>query len=238
MPTIHRVGALTLATLTLAALAGCSRNDAAATNDSSAAPATTPARTTSTSPADTIVRGTLASVSDSALAVSAAGGTVRIALVAPVQVYDRESADLSRVTEHTFIGVTSVPQPDGSQRATEIHIFPEELRGLGEGSRPLSRPDSSAGRESPGTMTNGTVAARGGSRMTNGAVRAQAGGTLTVEYSGGTQTITVPAGVTVTAIAPTKTPLAAGVNVVVLATRRPDGTLQSSRVLLAPRPRS
>jgi hypothetical protein len=34
----------------------------------------------------------------------------------------------------SFVGVTSVPQPDGAQRATEIHIFPEELRGTGEGS--------------------------------------------------------------------------------------------------------
>jgi hypothetical protein len=83
------------------------------------------------------------------------------------------------------------------------------------------------------TMTNGTVAAP---RMTNGAVRGQPGGTLSVEYRGGSQTITVPAGVTVTALAPTKSPLTAGANVVVLATKQPDGTLRTSRVLLTPAP--
>jgi hypothetical protein len=124
--------------------------------------------------------------------------------------------------------VTSVAQPDGSQRATEIHIFPEELRGLGEGSRPMGQP---SGGGSQRTMTNGTV---GGSRMTNGAVSAQAGGTITVEYQGGTQKITVPAGVTVTAIAPTTKKLTPGANVIVLAKKRPDGGLEASRVMLAP----
>jgi hypothetical protein len=70
--------------------------------------------------------------------------------------------------------------------------------------------------------------------MTNGAVSAQAGGTITVEYQGGTQKITVPAGVTVTAIAPTTKKLTPGANVIVLAKKRPDGGLEASRVMLAP----
>ena len=137
------------------------------------------------------------------------------------------------MTEHAFVGVTSVPQPDPSQRATEIHIFPEELRGLGEGSRPMSAPAGG----SRSTMTNGSVAAsrmtNGAARMTNGTSRGAAGGTITVQYNGGSQTITVPQGVTVTEIVPTTTKLAPGTSVIALATKRPDGTLQASRVMIA-----
>jgi hypothetical protein len=176
-------------------------------------------------------------VSDSALTVASPTGSIRVALAPPVHVYSRGPANLSRVTEGSFVGVTSVPQPDGTQRATEIHIFPEELRGTGEGSYLMGQQGAggNGGRMSNGTvgasrMTNGAT-----SRMTNGAVRGQAGGTLTVNYSGGSQTIVVPPGVTVTALAPTPTKLAAGANVVVLAAKQPDGTLRASRVMLAGR---
>ena len=246
-----RAPAALLVTLTCALVAGCSKPDtSSAAGDSAAAtpaampapaPASAPAATSAPAGTDTIVRGTVASVSDSALTLSSPGGEVRVVLTQPVQVYDRQPGDLARVSERAFIGVTSVAQPDGSQRATEIHVFPEELRGLGEGSRPMAPPAGQPGGASGGggrsTMTNGTVAAPNASRMTNGAVRAQAGGTLTVEYQGGSQTIAVPAGVPVTVIAPTKTPLSAGTNVVVPARKRADGTLETSRVMLASRPR-
>jgi hypothetical protein len=179
-------------------------------------------------------------VSDSALTLSTPGGEIRIALAEPVTVYARRPADLSRVPDNAFVGVTSVPGPNGTQRATEIHVFPEEMRGLGEGSRPMG-PQSGG---SPGTMTNGSMsnsrmtngAARmtnGAARMTNGTSRGAAGGTITVQYNGGSQTITVPAGVTVTEIAPTSTKLTAGTSVIVPAVRQPDGTLKTSHVLLS-----
>jgi len=264
MRTPHRIDVALAATIILA---GCSKPNTSSTTsrDSAAAPApstssasTSPASTSATG--DTTVRGTVVSVSDTVLTIGAAGGgdpvsstgqAVRVALTPPVTVFARQPADLSKVSEHAFVGVTSVSQPDGSQRATEIHIFPEELRGLGEGSRPMGQPSGG----SASTMTNGTVSApngasksapnaapnaapNSGSRMTNGAVSAQAGSTITVQYQGGAQTIVVPSGVTVTALAPTNAALTPGQNVVVLAKRRPDGTLQSSRVLLAtPRPR-
>jgi hypothetical protein len=141
------------------------------------------------------------------------------------------------VTAGSFVGVTSMPQPDGSQRATEIHIFPEELRGTGEGSYLMGQ---QSGRGNVSTMTNGTVGGPrmtngAASRMTNGSVGGRAAQTLTVNYRGGSQTIAIPAGVTVTAITPTQTKLTAGANVVVLASKQPDGTLRASRVMLAGR---
>lgn len=225
-----------IATATLAL--GCSKRESAngAVQDTAA-----PTGTASTTSGDSIVRGTVKNVSDGALTLSTPAGDVAIALTQPVKVYTRQNADLSRVTDRAFVGVTSVPQPDGTQRATEIHIFPEELRGLGEGSRPMGPPGEGAGGRS--TMTNGSVAGQrmtngaarmtnGAARMTNGATKGAAGETITVEYNGGSQTITVPAGVTVTEIAATTTPLTVGTNVVVPATKQPDGTLKTSQVML------
>lgn len=230
---------ITAVTLTI----GCSKRESssgAVAQDSSAAaaPATSPAGQSGGASVDSIVRGTVASVSDSVVTVSAPNGTVRVALTQPVTVYERRAAELSRVTDSTFVGVTSVPQPDGTQRATEIHIFPEELRGLGEGSRPMGA--QSGGSRS--TMTNGNVASsrmtNGAARMTNGTSRGATGGTITVAYNGGSQTITVPPGVSVTEIARTTTKLTPGTNIIIPATKQPDGTLKTSRVMLTSEGRS
>jgi hypothetical protein len=238
-----RTTSIAATTAVLSALVlGCSRGDRS--GDAAGQGATAASNATAASPAttsgDTIVRGTLKEVSDSALSLTTSSGDVRVALAQPVTVYARNPADLSRMTDHSFVGVTSVPQPDGTQRATEIHIFPEELRGLGEGSRPMDQ----AGGGSRSTMTNGSVAGsrmtngaarmtNGAARMTNGTSRGAGGGAITVAYNGGSQTITVPAGVAVTAIEATTTRLTPGTSVVVLASRQPDGTLKASRVMLA-----
>ena len=205
---------------------------------SSAATASSGAATGSSS-ADSIVRGTVASLTDTALVLQSPSGDVHVALAQPVTVYDRRQSSLSRLTDNSFVGVTSVSQPDGSQRATEINIFPEELRGLGEGSRPMG-PPGGGGRS---TMTNGSVASsrmtngnaqmtNGAARMTNGTARGSAAGTITVTYNGGSQTIAVPAGVQVTELARTNAKLSPGTAVIVLAAKQPDGTLKASRVML------
>jgi hypothetical protein len=224
--------------ITIALTVGCSPRDKAngtVARDSAAAPSSSGdsagSRRAGTA-ADTIVRGNLTSVSDSSLTLSTPGGSVRVAVAPPIKVYVRQPGDLSRVTDHSFVGVTSVSAPDGTQRATEIHVFPEELRGLGEGSRPMT-PQSGGGRS---TMTNGSVAnsrmTNGAARMTNGTSRGAAGGTMTVEYNGGSQTISVPAGVSVTVIAPTSTKLTPGTSVIIPASKQPDGSLKASLVML------
>jgi hypothetical protein len=189
--------------------------------------------TSASASAITPVRGKLVSMSDSILTVTTANGEVRVALVQPVHVYTRQPAQLARVTDGSFVGVTSVPGPDGAQRATEIHLFPEELRGTGEGSYLMGQ----QGGEGNARMSNGTVAASrmtngAASRMTNGAAGGQSGGKLTVNYNGGSQAITIPPDVAVTAIVPTQTKLAPGEDVVALADKQPDGTLRASRVIL------
>jgi len=218
--------------LGLGTAAACSKHEVPATDTTvalapapaseSASPAT-PAASASPS-----IRGTISAVTDSTLTVSTATGAMRVRIAPPLHVFARTSSDLAHVTPNAFVGITSVAQPDGSERATEIHIFPEELRGTGEGSRLMME---SAGTKGRSTMTNGTVAAP---RMTNGTVNAAAAGSVvTVTYAGGSQRIAIPAGVSVTAITPSAAKLAPGAAVVVLATRGADSTLSTSTVMLA-----
>jgi hypothetical protein len=226
---------LTVLIATSALALSCSKHEGSSgevAKDTSATTAASAPAASSASP-DSIVRGTVKDVSDSVLTLSSPSGDVRVAVTQPLKVYSREPGDLSRVTDRSFVGVTSVPQPDGSQKATEIHVFPEELRGLGEGSRPMGQ-QAGGGRS---TMTIGNVASsrmtNGAARMTNGTASGAAGGTITVEYSGGSQTITVPANVPVTVIAPTSTKLTSGASVVVPAKKQSNGTLGASLVILA-----
>ena len=87
------------------------------------------------------------------------------------------------------------------------------------------------------TMTNGTVSAApkagGPPRMTNGTIASQGTGTITVNYRGGSQTITVPPSVSVTALAPASTKLSKGTRVVVLGLKQPDGTMKASSLVVA-----
>src|SRR5258708_5937250 len=152
----------------------------------------------------TPVRGVVASISGNVLMLKLPSGSEKVHLAKAWKVFTRTPSDLSHVTSRAFVGVTSVKQPDGSERATEIHIFPEALRGAGEGSY-LMKSQQTAGA-SRGRMTNGTVssvrkgngsAAR--SRMTNGIVTAKSGpSTLPVQYGGGGETIPRPPNVPVT----------------------------------------
>src|SRR5712664_3638288 len=169
----------------------------------------------------TPVRGVVTSVSGNALTVNSQTGPVKIQLGTPLKVYKRTPSDLSHVNSESFVGVTSVKQPDGSERATNINIFPEELRGIGEGSY-LMNPDP------------GQSASR--SRMTNGTVSTKSGAsTLSVQYSGGMQTISVPRDVSVTALTPTADKLKPGDNVFVLAKTQKDGSFITTSVVSSPR---
>jgi hypothetical protein len=170
-----------------------------------------------------MVRGTIASVSATQVVVSTDSGAKTVALAPPVTIYDRASSTLANVKDNTFIGVTTIKQPDGTERATEIHIFPEALRGLGEGSRMMS-----GGSQ----MTNG-AASQSASRMSNGSVATSSGSAMVVQYAGGSTSVTIPPNTPVTEIKATSRALAAGDKVVVVATKGADGALSANRVLLA-----
>lgn len=180
------------------------------------------------------VRGTVVSVSPNQLVIKSDTGTVTVNLTQPFHLYTRAPSDLAHVKENSFIGVTTLKQPDGSERATEIHVFPEELRGVGEGSRMMS-PDT---RANPSRMTNGNVSASrmtngtaSQSRMSNGNVSSTNGSSVVVQYAGGSQNVTVPPNTPVTELKPASKAIAAGDRVVVLATRAADGSLTADKAI-------
>lgn len=211
------------------AIAACNRAPGAR-SDSASAPGNVGAAPDTAS----LVRGTVASVSQTSLVVKADTGTVTVKVTQPLRVFDREVGSLSDVKDNSFVGVTSVKQPDGSERATEIHLFPDELRGLGEGSYMMT-PAGGGNRMTNGAvsasrMTNGSASS---SRMSNGTVAGANGSTITVRYAGGSQTIAIPANTPVTEIKATSKPLAAGDRVVIPATKGSDGSLTTDKALLA-----
>ena len=206
--------------LLAASLCGVACMRSSARSDSTAA-----AGDVSAPNASSMVRGTISQVTPSSLVVSTDTGPVTVTLAVSPKVFDREPGTLADVTDNAFVGVTSVKQPDGKERATEIHVFPDDLRGLGEGSR-MMEPSASPGGS---RMTNGSVQS---SRMSNGTVSSANGGTLVVNYAGGSQTIDVPPSTPVTAIKQTSKQPSAGDQVVVVSKRGDNGALTATAVLL------
>ena len=184
------------------------------------------------------VRGTIQSLDDQVLTVATSDGSVRVQLTPSTAIATVVQSDRAHLTDGSFLGVTSVAEPDGSRRAVEVHVFPEAMRGTGEGNYGWDWPGASGNSKmTNGTaskMTNGTVS---NLKMTNGTVTAQDGGSsLTLQYkdgaSGGSQAITIPPGIPVVALEPGQSSdLQPGVRVFVVATRDSAGVLTAVRVL-------
>jgi hypothetical protein len=177
------------------------------------------------------VKGKLQSFAGSSLEILTQSGVVHVNIKQPLTTYKQIPSDLSHVTSTSFVGVASVKQPDGTELATQIKIFPAELRGAGEGS---SMMDSAPGAMTHSRMTNGSVSrtATSHSRMTNGTVQKSSGTTLVVHYQDGAQTISVPPNVPVTEVAKEKVTLAADDTVYAATEKLPNGTLATNKVFL------
>ena len=163
------------------------------------------------------VRGTIERVEGQTLVVkSRDGAELKLVLAANAPVVGIVKASLADLKPGAFVGVTGMPQTDGSQKAVEVHIFPESMRGTGEGHRPWDlRPQS--------TMTNANV------EQTIAGVDGQ---TLTVKYNGGEKKIIVPPDAPIVSYVPgDKSELQPGVKIFVAAAKeQADGTLEASRV--------
>ena len=162
------------------------------------------------------VKGTVGKLDGNVLAVKSGDGKeVHVTLTKDVQVIAVEKASLADIKPGTYLGSAAMPQPDGSQKALEVHIFMESQRGTSEGHRPFRLPNS--------TMTNGTV----GDTVTN-----VSGQVLTVKYKGGEKKIVVPPGVPIMKYATgDKAELKPGAAITILrAVKKPDGTLEAARV--------
>ena len=167
-------------------------------------------------PSLTRLRGTIEAVDGDMLAVKSRGGEdIKLRMTDDVRVVGITKISLADIKVGSFIGTTTVPGPEGSQSAVEVHVFPEEMRGTGEGSRPFDlRPNS--------TMTNATVAQT---------VAGIDGHILLIKYKDGEKKVLVfPDTPVVTYVPADKTDLKAGAKVIAAMKKLPDGSYETNRV--------
>jgi hypothetical protein len=167
-------------------------------------------------PVPTRVRGTIESVDGDTLNVKSRGGEdLKLHMANDMRVAGITKISLSDIKVGSFIGTTTVPGPDGTPKAVEVHVFPESMRGTGEGSRPWDlRPNSS--------MTNATVAE---------SVVGNDGHTLLVKYKEGEKKVLVsPDTPVVTYVPGDKSELKAGAQVIAFMKKEADGSFDVDRV--------
>jgi len=148
---------------------------------------------------------------------SSDGAEVKLTLTETAMIIGVVKASMADIKEGTFLGSAAMPQPDGSQKALEVHIYPEQMRGTGEGHRPYAPVPNS-------TMTNGAAS--------GATVAGVNGSTMVVKYKDGEKKIVVPPNVPILRYEiGDKSDLKAGARFTVLAaTKKPDGTLEANRI--------
>lgn len=213
----------------VAVLGGCGQTTSTDSNTSTAniAMGNTSA-TASATPAVNRVRGVITAIGTDALTVQTYDGkSATVPLDANTKFAWVVKSDLSTLKDGDFIG-TATTGPDDALRAVELVIFPEAMRGTGEGHYPWDVPGAVAaaggGTNGSSAMTNGTV--DGQSAMTNGTVAQQSGMTngtvtggagkpgetkLSISYKGGKAQVVVPVGTPIVRFEPAeRTVLAKG----------------------------
>jgi hypothetical protein len=168
------------------------------------------------SPTPSRVRGTIEAVDGDVLAVkSRSGEDVKLRMTGDIRLVGIIKISLADIKVGSFIGTTTVPGPDGMPTAVEVHVFPESMRGTGEGSRPYDlKPNS--------TMTNATVTE---------SVAGNDGHTLLVKYKDGEKKVVVtPETPVVTYVPADKSDLKPGAKVIAFMKQLPDGSFETNRV--------
>jgi hypothetical protein len=167
-----------------------------------------------------VARATIESIAPdgASLAVRTRAGEDRTVRLNPKALFVLVApATLADVKPGAFIGVAAMPGEGGEFKAMEVHIFPEAMRGTGEGFRPFDLAPGS-------TMTNGALSAR---------VDATSGPKLTVTYKGGQQTIVVDPKTPIVAFEPgAKDDLKPGVAIVARGPKQDDGSIDAAFVLI------
>jgi len=163
------------------------------------------------------LRGTIDKVDGNTLLIkSPDGASLTLTLADNAVVVGVVKASLADIKEGSYIGSGAMPQPDGTQKALEVHIFAESQRGTGDGHRPWNGAPNS-------TMTNGAVGQ---------AVSGVDGPVITVKYKDGEKKIIVPPNVPIVRYEiGDKSELKPGAAIgVVAATKKPDGTFGAARI--------
>ena len=165
------------------------------------------------------VRGAIEGVDGQTLSVKGRDGAMmKVKLADGARVLTLNKMTLADVKQGIFVGITAMPQPDGSQKAVEIHIFPEPMRGTGEGHYPWDLMPNS-------TMTNANV---------ESSVVSNDGQTLSMKYKDGEKKVMVPPGTEVVMFAPaTVADIKPGQKFFVPnAKKLDDGTLESGVIVI------
>ena len=163
------------------------------------------------------IRGTIESVDGPMLMIKSREGTdMKVRMTDNVAVFGVAKTELSEIKPGSYIGVSAMPEPDGTQKALAVHIFPESQRGAAEGFRPWDL--------------------RAGSTMTNATVAETVGGTdgqnILVKYKDGEKKVVVPPGTpVVTFVAGDKSEVKPGAKIIIFgAVKKDDGVLEANRV--------
>jgi hypothetical protein len=172
----------------------------------------------SAQPAPTVrIKGTIEKVDGNTLTLKTGDGEAKLTLAGNAQVVVVVKASMADIKENTFLGSAAMPQPDGTQKALEVHIFPEAMRGTGEGHRPYAPVKGS-------TMTNGATA--------GATVTGVDGSAIKVRYKDGEKLIVVPPNVPIVRyeIGGAADLKPGGHFTVLAATKKPDGTFEAARI--------
>jgi hypothetical protein len=166
----------------------------------------------------TRVRGQIEKIDGNTLTIkSRSGEMLTVKLAQPPRIAAMVKATLAEIKEGAFVGVSAMPQPDGTQKAFAVHIFMDAQRGVVADRHGAwdSRPGS--------TMTNANVAST---------VTGKDGQSLLVKYKDGEKKVLVPPGTTIARTVPgTPADLKVGAKVFVAAARKqPDGTLAAPNI--------
>ena len=169
-------------------------------------------------PAPVRVRGTIDTISDESITIVKKDGTKQVVALAPkIGVSALVKAQMSDIKQGVFIGTTARPSKDGTLHASEVHIFPESMRGAGEGHYPWDT-------DADATMTNASVAEM---------VSAVDGQTLTLKYKTGETKVTVVPETSIVSVTPgTKDDLKKGAAVFAICQTLPDGSLKTGYLLV------
>src|ERR1700759_1242630 len=175
------------------------------------------AATSAQQPPTVRIRGTIESVDGPVLTVkSREGADVKVRVTDDVTVIGVAKTSISEIKPGSYIGVSAMPESDGTQKALAVHIFPEAQRGAAEGFRPWDlRPNS--------TMTNATVAQ---------SVTGVDGQVIDVKYKDGEKKVVVtPETAIVAFVTGDKSEIKPGAKIIIFgAMKKDDGSLETNRI--------
>src|SRR5579872_2196692 len=163
------------------------------------------------------LRGTIESVNGETMVVhTRQGETANVHLKAGAPIGALVKAQLSDIKPGLFIGAAAMPGEGDTLKAMEVHIFPETMRGTGEGFRPFDLAPGSS-------MTNANISS---------VVDGVSGPKLTLTYKGGEQTVTVDKATPIVTFAPGEpSDLVPGASIEIFgAAKTADGAYEAQRI--------